>query len=258
MRTQNEIKQNCVKNEFWSDFVSKGNRDDTEDLKEKCNKKEIHYYKDITNKQFGKLTAIKYEYTKNKKPYWLCRCECGKNKIIAYSSLKSGATKSCGCLKHETSINHYSNLNKTHGMKNTKIYQKWLGMKARCYNSKTKGYKNYGDRGITVCDEWKNDFLNFYNWAINNGYKDGLTLERIDVNGNYEPINCKWITNLEQQNNKRNNKFIEYKNEKHTIAEWSRITGINKNTLLTRLNSHWDIEEVIGIKNHKKGSVENV
>ena len=243
--------------------MSKSNRSAREMLEsinipKRDDKGKLHYYKDITGQKFERLTAIKYMYTKNKRPYWLCKCECGKEIITAYGNLKKGNTKSCGCLKHEIAINHYSNLNKQHRMKGTKIYSKWLWMKARCYKEHTHGYKNYGGRGIKVCDEWLHNFKNFYDWAINNGYSDDLTIERIDTNGDYEPSNCKWITNLEQQNNKRNNRFIEYKGEKHTIAEWSRITGINKNIILDRLNNNWDTAEILGIKQHKKRSVVNV
>ena len=218
----------------------------------------LHYYKDITGQKYGRLTAIKYVYTKNKKAYWLCKCDCGNEVIIAYSSLKSKNTKSCGCLKHEYAKKYYSNLNKTHGMTETNLYKKWLGIKTRCYNKGVHGYKNYGGRGIKVCDEWLHSFENFYDWAIYHGYSDGLTLERIDTNGNYEPDNCKWITNLEQQNNKRNNRYIQYGAEKHTIAEWSRLTGINKNTLRDRLNNNWNIEEILEIKQHKKRGIISV
>lgn len=225
----------------------------------KTAKEALHYYKDRTGQKYGRLLVIKYLYTnKRKKAVWLCKCECGKYIEVPSDNLAIGNTKSCGCLKHEIAINHYSNLNKQHRMKGTKIYSKWLWMKARCYKEHTHGYKNYGGRGIKVCDEWLHNFKNFYDWAINNGYSDDLTIERIDTNGDYEPSNCKWITNLEQQNNKRNNRFIEYKGEKHTIAEWSRITGINKNTILDRLNNNWDTAEILGIKQHKKRSVVNV
>lgn len=206
-----------------------------------------HYYKDISGNKYTRLTAIQYVYTKNKKAYWLCKCECGKEKIVSASDLTSGNTKSCGCLHHDTAREHYLSLNRIHGMKGTKIYSKWLNMKARCYKKSCNGYKNYGGRGIKVCDEWKNSFVNFYKWSINNGYQEGLTIERIDVNKDYSLDNCKWITNLEQQNNKRNNTYIVYKNEKHTIAEWSRITGINKNTISGRLRKGWSVEKILSV-----------
>lgn len=207
--------------------------------------KEKHYYKDLAGEKFSRLKVIKYAYTRNKRAYWLCECVCGNTKVVSTTDLKTGNTQSCGCLKHERVKTFYSNLNKTHGMKGTKIYSKWLSMKARCYKKSCKGYKNYGGRGIKVCDDWKNSFITFYEWAIKNGYQDNLTIERIDVNGNYEPDNCKWITNTEQQNNKKNNTYIIYNGDKHTIAEWSRIMGINKNTISGRLRKGWTTKRVL-------------
>lgn len=234
-----EIKLNYIKENSMSD-----NRQARE---------ELHYYRDLTNMKFGRLKVVKYLYTKQKKAIWLCQCDCGNSINVNAGALTSGNTKSCGCLKHDIAKKHYSQLNKKHGMKNTKIYKKWLAIKKRCSKQYTKDYKNYGGRGIKVCDEWKNDFMNFYNWAIENGYREDLTLDRIDVNGNYEPNNCRWITNLEQQNNKRNNRYIEYNKEKHTISEWSRLTGINKNTLLQRINRKIDKNKIF-----YKGDLRNV
>lgn len=104
-------------------------------------------------------------------------------------------------------------------------------MKARCFNKKNKEYNNYGGRGITICDEWKNDFLSFFNWSMSNGHKDGLSIDRIDVNGNYCPENCRWITPFKQGENKRNHHYIEYNGEKHYLAEWERILKIKKGML---------------------------
>jgi len=125
--------------------------------------------------------------------HWICECKCGKSNIIIYPpNLKSGHTKSCGCEK-----------NVKHGMCGTRIYRIWQGMHDRCYSINAHYYKDYGARGITVCDEWKNNFNSFYNWAINNGYSELLTLERLDVNGNYSSNNCTWATRLDQARNHR-------------------------------------------------------
>lgn len=118
-------------------------------------------------------------------------------------------------------------------------------MKDRCYNNNNKNYKNYGERGIKVCKEWKESFINFYKWAINNGYEENLTIDRIDVNGNYEPNNCRWLTIKQQQNNKRNNHILWYKNQKHNITKWASITGINRATIYSRLKYGWPIEKVL-------------
>lgn len=148
------------------------------------------------------LKVINLAYIKNHKTYWNCKCKCGKETIVYSDKLKTGHTKSCGCLKRQKTIER----NYRHGLYGTRLYSIWHDMNTRCYYEKTKCYKYYGGRGITICDEWKNNFVNFYNWAINNGYKDNLSIDRIDVNGNYEPSNCRWATMQEQQLNKRNSK----------------------------------------------------
>ena len=146
----------------------------------------------LLNKKFGKLTVIKFkEISKDKKAIWYCQCECGKIIETSTHSLKSGNSTSCGCSRIK-----YKKFNE-------RLYRIWAGIKTRCFNEKKKEYKNYGGRGIKICDEWL-EYKNFYIWAMTNGYKDNLTIERIDVNGNYEPNNCTWITIQEQQKNKRN------------------------------------------------------
>ena len=169
--------------------------------------------KDLTGQKFGRLTVIKF-YEKRKrntgssyKYYWLCRCQCGNKIIVDVDNLKNNSTKSCGCISKEKPAHI------THGLTNTLLYGVWGGIKTRCLNKNYKKYKDYGGRGIIICDEWLNDFSSFYNWSIENGYKKGLTIDRIDVNRNYEPKNCRWTTQKVQQNNRRNNKRKELKNE---------------------------------------------
>jgi hypothetical protein len=123
-----------------------------------------------------------------------------------------------------------------HGMKHTRIYEIWCGIKKRCYNKKCKSYPNYGGRGISVCDEWKNSFLIFYEWSIKNGYKDFLQIDRIDTNGNYCPQNCRWSTPLEQQRNKTNNVCVEHNGEIKTISEWSKELNFNNKLAYERYN----------------------
>lgn len=136
-----------------------------------------------------------------------------------------------------------------------RVYRIWIGIKQRCLNKKCNNYPNYGGRGITICDEWKNDFLKFYEWSINNGYKDFLSIERVDVNGNYEPNNCKWATKKEQARNRRSNHLLEYKNEIKCLYEFAEKYNINAKTLQRRLfYNKWSIEKAIEtpVRKHKK------
>jgi hypothetical protein len=131
-----------------------------------------------------------------------------------------------------------------HGMRHTRIYNIWRAMRQRCSNPKCINYKNYGGKGVQVCTEWE-DFQTFYDWAMLNGYAEYLTIDRVDVNGNYEPSNCRWVSYKVQANNKRNSKFLELNGVSHTIAEWGDITGIPKGTIWLRLKKGWSVERAI-------------
>lgn len=142
----------------------------------------------------------------------------------------------------------------THGKSDTRLYSIWCDMKRRCYNPKNKRYSRYGGRGISVCEEWKDDFQAFYEWAIDNGYDEHLTIDRINVNGNYEPSNCRWVTWKEQQRNTSRNRYITVNGETKTIAEWSEITGIKPDVIKDRLNKlHWTEEEAVTIPTMRMG-----
>lgn len=141
-----------------------------------------------------------------------------------------------------------------HGLKGTRLYNIWHSMKQRCHYSLSKDYQRYGGRGITICDEWENDFMSFYNWAMRNGYNSNLTLDRIDVNGNYEPSNCRWVSIKDQNNNRRSCKKITYNGETHNLTQWALILGINKNTLIARLNKGWPIKRAFSESVHKEFS----
>lgn len=131
-----------------------------------------------------------------------------------------------------------------HGMRHTRLYNIWRSMRQRCSNPNCINYHNYGGKGIKVCDEW-NKFEIFYEWAMANGYTEELTIDRIDVNGNYEPSNCKWSSYKEQANNKTNNRQIEFNGESHTLGEWSAIKGIKLATIWNRLKCGWSVEEAL-------------
>lgn len=148
----------------------------------------------ITGQKFGRLTAIKpCGKTSGGNVLWLCECDCGNKTTAPTQHLKSGNTKSCGCLNSELASKRFT---KT-GESNHRLYRIWRNMKRRCYDNTFKAYKNYGGKGVLICDDWLKSFENFYKWAISNGYKDNLTIDRINVNGNYDPNNCQWITRSE-------------------------------------------------------------
>lgn len=134
--------------------------------------------------------------------YFLCKCDCGTIKKVSWVTLKNGESKSCGCMKGK----RHSKRMTTHGMFGTRIYRIWSQMKSRCYNEMATGYKYWGGKGVIVCDGWKNSFEKFYEWALNNGYEDNLSIDRIDFNGNYEPSNCRWATAKEQAENRSTTK----------------------------------------------------
>lgn len=138
---------------------------------------------------------------------------------------------------------------KTHGLGNTRLHRIWHSMYCRCYYPTTNGYKNYGGRGIKVCDEWKtvDGFLRFYSWSLDNGYRDDYTLDRINTDGNYEPNNCRWVSNEVQSNNRRTNNFITYNGKTQTQIQWCREYNINVVTFSDRLKRGWNIEQALTI-----------
>ena len=204
--------------------------------------------KDLTGQKFGRLTVISYYGVIKNHYYWNCICDCGKKCIVASTNLKSKRLESCGCLNKES-----VSIRKTkHKKSNTKLYKIWHNMKLRCYNVKNLNYKNYGGRNITICNEWQK-FENFYNWSITNGYNDNLSIDRINVNGNYEPNNCRWITIKEQQNNRRNNHLLTFNGKTQTVAQWSK--ELNISNLRMRLKRGWSIERALTTPTRGKQNV---
>lgn len=203
----------------------------------------------LLGKKFGKLTIIARDVnSKSGKAMWKCKCDCGKikEKSVTGYDLKSGKVQSCGC-------NYFisnSHINETHNGVGTRLYRIWQGAKQRCYYKNAACFSRYGGRGIIVCKEWRDDFATFREWALNNGYSDDLTLDRIDVNGNYEPMNCRWITMRKQQNNRSNNHTLTINGETHTLSEWGKIKGINSATISYRISKGWNDSEIFILPNY--------
>lgn len=202
--------------------------------------------KDLTNKKFKYLTVISLnhkEYGKHGNTYyWKCRCVCGKYIIVSRSSLARGR-KSCGCM---SKISHYGSDYhggvKTHGLSKSRIYKIYYKMRERCYSDSDN---KYAKDGIIVCQEWLNDFMNFYDWATRHGYKNNLTLDRINNSGNYEPDNCRWATIMTQANNKSNNIIITFNGMTMTLPEWARYLNVSYCTLANRYKRGWSIERML-------------
>lgn len=213
---------------------------------------------DLTGKIFGNLKVLKFHHKERKNSckgkiqghryFWKCKCLlCGNTAIVSSSNLKSLNSTSCGCLTRKRA----SEANTKHGHANERLYHVWQGMKDRCFNKNNLYFHNYGGRGITVCKEWL-DYSNFRKSIMSLGYNENLkrgiqTLERIDVNGNYEPKNCKLIPLSEQCLNKRNSVKISYKGEERTLVEWARLYHIRDCTLRGRIKRGWSIEEALEI-----------
>lgn len=189
--------------------------------------------KNLTGEKFGRLTVIGLHPTETRKTYWACQCECGNVKVVRSDSLQSGAIRSCGCLKKQQDRANLT-ANHSHKMSGTRIYWIWQGIKGRCYNPHDARYERYGGRGITVCDEWKNSFELFYDWAIANGYSDSLTIDRRDNNKGYSPDNCRWATNKEQSNNRSTNIRITIGNATKSLTEWCEIFELDFGTVVER------------------------
>lgn len=205
---------------------------------------------DLTGQRFGRLTVIsRSENLKDSHAKWLCECDCGQQTAVLGKSLRKGLTKSCGCIQKEI----LSTNRKTHGDSGTKLYKIWASMKQRTVNMNSKAYKNYGERGITVCDEWLNSFESFKAWAIESGYAENLSIDRIDNEKGYFPENCRWTDLNTQANNKRTNHYVTYQEETKTIADWARETGIPHRLLQSRIERlGWSVEKALTTPIKKK------
>jgi hypothetical protein len=199
---------------------------------------------DLTGSTFGRLTVLSMlRLNKHRRTVWLCRCIEGNLVEVDSGSLKSGNTTSCGCYRKEL----VGTSRRKHGKSSTPLYFVWAQMRYRCLNESNSDYPDYGGRGIRYCNDW-DLFEKFDEWAIDSGYKDGLILDRIDVNGNYEPNNCRWVTDLDSSRNKRNNIVIQAFGESKKIHEWLKDSKCKVPThkiLYERIKNGWESEKAI-------------
>lgn len=195
---------------------------------------------DLSGNRYGRLTVLKFSHMSGKHSYWECRCDCGNIKIARIDCLKTGTVRSCGCLVIDNHV-------KKHGFARSRLYRIYHAMKQRCYNPKSTAYQRYGGRGIRICEEWLNDFEVFAKWALNNGYKDNLTIDRKDFNKDYTPNNCRWITQKEQTRNTSRNTWITINGKTKILKDWCNIYGINVATACNRLKRGLSIDNVFKI-----------
>jgi hypothetical protein len=194
---------------------------------------------DLSNQRFNRLTVIKRSGTLNKKVLWECVCDCGKTAHIRTNDLMSGNSQSCGCFNDE----RIADSNRSHGMTNTKLYKVWCGIKQRCEYKNHIGYKYYGARGIKMSERWR-VFSNFYD-DMSEGYEEGLSIDRVDTDGDYCKENCKWSTNTQQANNKSNNRMLTVDGVTDTLANTCRIHKLNYVNVLSQLHDGKTIEEIM-------------
>lgn len=197
--------------------------------------------KNLLNQRFSSLLVVSKAGTKNNRVIWNCQCECGRSVIVDTHSLTTGNTKSCGCKKYGNRVTH----GEAKSNKQTRLYRIWAGMKNRCNNESHIGYAYYGAKGIKVCDEW-NDYEIFKGWALENGYADNLTIDRIDNQKGYCPENCRWATYKTQCNNTTRNHYVTADGQTLSISQWAERNNLPCRTIAARLNLlGWSPEEAV-------------
>lgn len=202
---------------------------------------------DLTGKRFGRWLVIERSPNRKKAVMWLCRCDCGTEKVVHGTSLKSGVSTMCRkCSDH-------SHKPRFHGLTHHPLYRVWQRIKSSTTNPNHQDYEWYGGKGVRVCEEWFNDFTKFYEWSIANGYQPGLTIDRIEVNGNYEPSNCRWVPFKAQTLNRTDNTYLTHDGITRTIKEWSQITGIKPSTLYARARKGWPPDKILSTQSYARG-----
>lgn len=207
----------------------------------------VHNFQNIINMEYGRLKCIEYRGSLKRTTYWLFQCQCGTYKVIRSNDVKNGSSQSCGCLLSETTTK-----NKTkHGLRYLPEYKTLMDMIARCYNPNNKHYHRYGGRGIRICQRWLNSKEDFIE-DMGPKPTPKHSIDRIDVNGDYTPENCRWATSEEQNNNRRDNHHIEYNGETKTASQWGRVFNIHPTIITGRLKLGWSIDEALNTKVEKR------
>lgn len=213
--------------------------------------------KDLSGERFGRLVVLERASDRvfssgRKAVQWKCVCDCGNEKIVASTHLTSGDVTSCGCYYRESRQN--CGRDEIHGLAGSRIYHLYENMKYRCNNPKAAGWESYGGRGIQVCDDWNrpDGFESFYKWALENGYSDDLSIDRIDVNGDYAPENCRWADKETQRNNQRNSVLITYQGKTQSAGQWSKETGLDRHLLVRRAKKGLPPEMIFAPPDPKK------
>lgn len=203
----------------------------------------------IVGAKFGRLTVVERAENKSRYACWLCKCDCGNIVIVRDSDLKVGGTKSCGCFRKDKVTKH--------NLCGTRIYHIYHDILKRCYNKNSKRYDDYGGRGISMCEEWRNDFKRFYDWCVSNGYQENLTIDRIDNSGNYEPKNCRWVDFKTQARNRKSNHIIEFNGERMLVVEFSEKYNINYSTVLSAIKRNDNLDNLLRRKRERELKKEN-
>lgn len=203
----------------------------------------------LTGQRFGKWIVLERANNDTQgRARWLCCCDCGRKVIVNSSSLRSGKSKGCQSCQ-------LRRINTRHGQWGTRLYSVWQGIIKRCENPNATHYEHYGGRGIRVCSEWRKDFMIFREWALANGYEEGLTIDRIDNNGDYESNNCRFATRKEQRRNSRQNRLVRIGNETKLLCEWAEEAGIHQSVLRSRIRTGWPEHRLLEPVHRKKAKV---
>lgn len=197
---------------------------------------------DLCGKKFNKLLVIEFVCRKNKHSYFKCKCDCGNESTVTSNNLRRNHTTSCGC---DSSRNNIGQRSITHGLRKHPIYISWCAMINRCYWAGHNRSTHYMGKGIVICKEWRDDFMSFYDWSINNGWEHGLSIDRINNDGNYSPENCRWVTNKAQSRNRSTNLVLKIDGVSKIAIEWAEQVGVRPGTIYRRKKIGWSDKECV-------------